>query len=115
VRIGVTGGRDYANPEKVRAALAIFDPWQRSPHTLVEGGARGADAHAHNFALDYGWDIQVFRADWDAYGKAAGPIRNQQMADSGLDVLIAFQGGTGTQDMVSRAKKAGVLVLRVDA
>jgi hypothetical protein len=49
-------------------------------------------------------------------GKAAGPIRNQRMIDEGKpDLVIAFPGGRGTADMVSRAKKAGIPVQEITA
>ncbi len=38
-------------------------------------------------------------------------IRNQQMLDEAKpDMVLAFPGGRGTDDMVSRAEKAGVPV-----
>ena len=41
-----------------------------------------------------------------------GPIRNQRMLDSNpdIEVVVAFDGGTGTADMKKRAKKAGIEV-----
>ena len=55
-----------------------------------------------------------FPADWNSYGKAAGPIRNKQMLDEGKpDVVIAFPGGTGTANMIMQATKAGVKVVKV--
>ena len=48
------------------------------------------------------------------YGKAAGPIRNQQMLDEGKpDVVIAFPGASGTADMINRAGLTNVPVVRV--
>lgn len=45
---------------------------------------------------------------------AAGPIRNQHMLDIGKpDVVLAFPGGRGTEDMIRRAEKAGVPVKRI--
>lgn len=54
-----------------------------------------------------------FPAHWDIHGRAAGPIRNQQMLDEGLpDMVIAFHddiaSSKGTKDMISRAEKNSV-------
>lgn len=58
--------------------------------------------------------IEEYPAEWDKHGKAAGFIRNQDMLDSGVDVVVAFPGGRGTADMVRRARKAGVEVVEID-
>lgn len=81
---------------------------------LVHGGAKGADALAHSEAARRGIRTVVERADWDAYGPAAGPIRNQRMLDQHHpDIVHAFRAdgrSTGTDDMVARSHKAGVTV-----
>lgn len=83
--------------------------------TLIHGAARGADEIAGQIAEDYGDVTTVaFPADWDKHGKAAGPIRNQQMLDAGEPtVVVAFVDkqlalSRGTNDMVARAVKAGI-------
>lgn len=56
-----------------------------------------------------------FPADWAAHGRSAGPLRNARMlAEFKPDVVIAFKGSRGTQDMVSRAEAAGIRVVKVD-
>ena len=50
----------------------------------------------------------VFMAQWDMYGKSAGFRRNQQMIDEGLNLAVAFPGGTGTRDMTNRVKLARI-------
>jgi hypothetical protein len=83
--------------------------------TVIEGGARGADALAASWVRNPGWEGTVeheqYPAEWSLHGKAAGPIRNQEMLDVGKpDVVYAFPGGRGTADMVRRANKAGIEV-----
>jgi hypothetical protein len=57
----------------------------------------------------------VYPADWAKHGRAASPIRNQQMLDEGRpNLVVAFPGGRGTADMVRRARSAGVEVIEVD-
>ena len=59
-------------------------------------------------------NLNVFKADWDKYGKAAGPIRNQEMLDQEPNIVIAFPGGKGTADMVKRAKVVGLKVIELN-
>lgn len=83
---------------------------------IIAGGARGADTLAYDWAVVNWTKYQEFKADWNKHKKAAGPIRNQQMLDEGRpELVIAFPGGSGTADMVRRAKKAGVRVIEVQA
>jgi predicted Rossmann-fold nucleotide-binding protein len=123
VRILVCGGRDYGykwkDNKKVRD-LAIFNKAidvvkVLNPTLVIHGGATGADEIAPEVARVLDIPVMRFPADWNTYHKAAGPIRNQQMLDEGKpDLVVAFPGGTGTADMVRRAKKAGVKVLEIE-
>jgi hypothetical protein len=56
--------------------------------------------------------VEIESANWDKYGKAAGGIRNQQMLDENeIDTAVAFPGGTGTKDMIKKARKAGICTI----
>ena len=76
---------------------------------LVCGMARGVDQQAHAWATIIGLPIKEFPANWDAYGRGAGPRRNRQMAEY-ADALIALPGGAGTKNMVEEARKLGLLI-----
>lgn len=79
---------------------------------LIQGGARGADRSAAECARGLGIKVVTVPADWRTHGKAAGPIRNQRMIDDFKpDLVLAFPGGRGTADMVSRARAAGIEVI----
>jgi DNA-binding MurR/RpiR family transcriptional regulator len=74
--------------------------------------------HSHNEHPDHPrFEHLSYPADWEAYGKAAGPIRNQRMLDEGKpDLVIAFSDlptTSGTYDMIKRAKAAGIPVYLV--
>jgi hypothetical protein len=106
----VCGGRDYEDSRTIWRTLDEVR-WKRGIAKIKHGGCRtGADAIAHGWAEKYGIPVEVFDADWEAHGKAAGPMRNQKMADSGADGCIAFPGGRGTADMIRRAEAAGIPV-----
>lgn len=129
-RVLVCGGRDYARvaiegdtvdaKRAVRQAARLIRVLNAAVDRLymdelIHGGGTGADEAAANWAASVGLPTQVYRANWTAHGRAAGPIRNQQMIDEGMpDVVIAFPGGNGTADMVRRAEAAGITVHRID-
>ncbi len=116
-RVLVCGGRDYRNRTRVVEVLDLIhdaDPISM----LLHGGASGADRFAEWWALthrDYeSIACLAFDAEWSKHGRAAGPIRNARMLEEGKpDLVVAFPGGRGTQDMVTRAKVAGVPVHEV--
>ena len=113
IRIAVTGGRDYHNQKVVYDALnatqAAVDA-VGAKMFLVVGDATGADALARQWASENlpREDWKCFPADWDRYGKRAGPIRNRDMLISGIHKLCAFPGGDGTADMTRICKNVGI-------
>lgn len=78
---------------------------------VVSGAARGADSLGELFAKENNIPVKQFPADWNAHGRAAGPIRNRQMAEY-ADVLIAFWDGKspGTKNMIETMLKKGKIV-----
>jgi hypothetical protein len=85
-----------------------------SDTVIISGAATGADTAAIDWAVVNWCQFLEFPADWKKLGPSAGPIRNQRMIDEGKpDLVLAFPGGTGTADMVRRAKAAGIKVREV--
>lgn len=84
---------------------------------VICGGATGADECGRQWALSKSIPVKIFPADWQQHGKAAGPIRNRQMADY-AERLVAFWDGEskGTKNMIDEARKRGleVIVRRID-
>lgn len=103
--------------EFAHANSAFFNPddnWLPADIHVISGGATGADSAAIDWAVVNWCTFDEYKADWDRYGKRAGFIRNQQMLDEGKpDIVMAFPGGNGTNDMVSKARMAGVKVINV--
>lgn len=112
MRVIVCGGRDYCNKEVIRKHLEDLK-LEHPDAVIIHGAAPGADSWSGYVAGTLGFRVEVFPADWKKYGKAAGPIRNQQMLDSGADLVIAFPGGRGTDNMITKATNAGVEVKKV--
>lgn len=131
MRILVCGGRNFANPkatdeyrflmkeldkiaEEFSKEYNPYDNWLPTDIVIINGRGRGVDSASSDWAVVNYAQLKEYPADWDTHGKAAGFIRNQQMLDKGKpDLVIAFPGGTGTADMVRRAKKAGIEVREV--
>ena len=115
LRVLVCGGRDYQNSDIAYQALDwIKLHWGIA--TIIYGGASGADELGVGWAEHRCVSAELYRADWNAHGKAAGPIRNQRMIDEGRpNFVVAFPGGRGTADMINRARKARIRVMEIPA
>lgn len=79
---------------------------------IVSGHATGADSLGERYSAERGLQCELHPADWSK-GRAAGPIRNAEMA-SIADALIAFpkvgEANRGTNNMINLAKSKGLLV-----
>lgn len=111
MRVLVCGGRGFVPDTGAFDALATRIGRN---DVIIHGCARGADEFANDFAVTYGIAVERYPAEWKKYGRAAGAIRNQKMLDEGRpDLVIAFPGGRGTEDMIKRALKARVRLVIV--
>jgi hypothetical protein len=105
--IAVVGSRDFQDYALLCCTLDKIRA--RYPDcTLVSGGAQGADTLASQYSQEHGIPIRVFWADWNRYGKAAGPIRNREIVEA-ADIVVAFWDGKsrGTKSTISIAKSWG--------
>lgn len=125
MRVLVCGGRDYGDYLRLKDILDDVareysihynpdDNWLPTDITIISGKAKGADQMAIDWAVVNYASFEEYPAQWEIYGRRAGPIRNQQMLEEGKpDLVIAFPGGTGTAHMVKISKKAGIPVREV--
>ncbi len=109
ITVLVRGGRDYADRERVFQVLDQLQS-ERPIKAIIHGAASGADRLAGEWARGR-LKAEIARpANWRLHGKAAGPIRNSEMLLLKPDMVVAFPGGRGTQDMINQAKRAGIEV-----
>lgn len=115
IRVIIAGGRDFHDYRRLRAFMNCLLKPISEPVEIISGGANGADSLGERYAKEYGYTLKRFPADWNKYGKAAGPIRNREMALYAAEetgVLVAFWDGAsrGTQNMIARAEECGLKV-----
>jgi hypothetical protein len=132
-RVLITGSRDWDKPEAITKALDLMhqamveanskriDTVTLEPElywfTLVHGACpTGADKIADDWGKEKGVRIERHPAQWNEHGKAAGPIRNQQMVDKGALVVLGFPRGQskGTRGCLKMATDAGLLVYELE-
>ena len=119
----IAGSRDFGikHFSNYRTCLDTFEstmneiPWNITQ--VLSGGARGADTLGEMWASSNSVPLTRYPAQWTSFGKAAGYIRNEEMAKN-AEALIAFWDGEskGTKHMIDTAKKRGLTihVMRTD-
>ena len=107
MKLIIAGSRTITDAAALMDALSAC-PWS-TPSEIVSGGARGVDELGELLAGKLLIPVARFPADWNTHGKAAGFIRNRQMAKY-ADALLAVWDGTsrGTLNMIQEATKAGI-------
>jgi hypothetical protein len=114
MKILVCGDREWKSRETILNKLKKYG----KDTIVVHGDCRGADRIGASVAEElFTKKPLAYPAQWDKYGKAAGPKRNQQMLDENPDirVVLAFHNNIkeskGTKDMIRRASKVpGIIV-----
>jgi len=112
IRLVIAGGRDIDESLAVTIINeAMIDLGLVACVNVVEivhGGCRtGVDAAvAKHFERVV--PMKVFPADWDMHGKAAGSIRNAQMAEYADELLLVWDGKSrGSASMKREMEKRG--------
>ncbi len=98
----IAGGRDFND---YKLLCEYMEELGAGVTEIVCGMARGADLLGKRWADENNIPVKEFPADWKTHGKAAGHIRNKEMAKY-ADTLVAFWDGEsrGTKNMIERAR-----------
>lgn len=114
IRVIIAGTRTFDDYELLRRTMCeLFGRIPASQLEIVSGHCpSGADLLGEQFAMRNHMKLTLFPAEWDTYGKAAGPIRNRQMAEyaapDGYCVVFWDGKSRGSQNMITEASKAGI-------
>jgi hypothetical protein len=111
MRIAITGDRYWTKRAVIQRALATLNPVE---DFVVLGDAKGADSIAQAACAKLKLRHRIKIAQWDLYGRAAGPIRNRAMLDENVDEVWYFHDdlsqSRGTANMVTQARRRGIPV-----
>ncbi len=104
----IAGGRNFSDYQllAMKAAAFIAEHCNGQTPVVISGHARGADSLGEQFAREYELPYDLFIANWDKYGRAAGPIRNREMAEVADGAVIFWDGESrGTRSMIALLHK----------
>ena len=105
-KVIIAGGRDFSDYEFLKLTMDHLLSNITSEIGIVCGMAKGADLLGKRYANEKGYKVFCFPADWSSFGKSAGFVRNEEMAQN-ADALVAFWNGNsrGTQHMIKTAER----------
>lgn len=117
----VCGSRTINNSEWIFSEIEKYiseSNLQYSDIHIIEGEASGVDKISKQFAQSKNIPVIEMKADWKAYGRAAGPIRNEQMVRLCDQCLILWDGKSrGTKndiDLCDKYNKSNKIVIYKD-
>ena len=99
----VAGSRGFQNYKLLESEL---DKIQDQISEIVCGEAKGADTFGRIYGESHNIKVSSFPADWQRYGKAAGYMRNKEMAEYAHKAIVFWDGASpGSKDMITKMKE----------
>jgi len=106
----VAGGRDFSDYALLKKSLDNILSTLNDV-CIISGGARGADKLGERCAKENSYPLEVFEAEGDTYGKAAGYKRNERMAAHSRYCVVFWDSKSiGSGHMITIAKRYGLKV-----
>lgn len=82
---------------------------------VISGTATGGDMVGEIWARMYDINIKRFPANWKKFGKAAGSIRNEEMAiECDAGIVIIENESSGSMNMIKNLEKHKKPYIRID-
>jgi hypothetical protein len=111
MKVIVAGTRTITDYNVVSEAIKLF-PYDIKE--IVSGKAKGVDNLGEEFASNNDIDVKLFPADWEKYGRCAGPMRNKQMAEYADGLVLIWDGKSkGSSNMLQEAKKKDLVIVEI--
>jgi len=105
MKILIAGSRTVTDINILLKAIELSNYNITSEDEIVSGGAKGVDTLAEIYAKDKNIPITIFKPDWNKYGKAAGVLRNCEMAKYCDIGIVIHNGSRGSMNMIKNLIK----------
>lgn len=106
IKLIVAGSRDFTDYRLLRSRLDFYLLGKKDITTIISGCCRGADHMGEAYANHNAMPLIKMPAEWDKYGDAAGPIRNEEMAKIATHcVVFCSENSKGSKNMIELANR----------
>lgn len=119
MKLAIVGSRNFHDYDSfLKNVNEVLISWNVSLYhfdEIVSGGASGTDTLAEKLSTTYNITMKIFPAEWNIYGRAAGPTRNSQIVNYS-DFMIAFvaKDSVGTLDSIRKAQQKRIPLVIVN-
>jgi len=111
IKVVIAGSRTFNDYELLKTKMdAILQ--NQTEVEIVSGTAYGADQLGERYAQERGYPVKRFPAQWEKFGRRAGYLRNEEMANYASHVVVFTNGSKGSQHMIDISTRLG-LPLRI--
>lgn len=110
-KVIIAGSRDFSDYELLKKVCDHMLSLKKDTNdiVIVSGCARGADTLGERYAKERGFEVERHPANWEKDGKAAGILRNTEMATVSHACICFWDGvSRGTKNMIDTATKFGL-------
>lgn len=107
MKLIIAGSRTLnVSPMFIQESCLFFLKHISSVEFISGGCPTGIDNSVKYMTKVHAFKYKEFPADWDQYGKAAGPIRNKEMAEYADALLLIWDGSSkGSANMKKEMQK----------
>ncbi len=118
-KIAIGGCRNFHNYTFFKKYVDIYlsDIKCTGDIAIISGHCSGTDVLAERYARENNYPLEIYPAQWQKFGRSAGPKRNEIMVKN-CDYVIAFWDGKsrGTKNLIDNALKYNKLlkIKRID-
>ena len=105
-KVIIAGGRDFSDYDLLKVKMNRILSNITDEIVIISGTARGADSLGEKYATEMGYKLEQYPANWNKYGKRAGYLRNEQMADVAHACVCFWDSKSkGTKHMIDLANQ----------
>ncbi len=109
MKVIIAGSREFKDYEFLKQKLDYLLQYVKDEIEIVSGTANGADRLGERYAIERGYRIAHFPADWNQFPRVAGFMRNEDMAKYANACVVFWKNKSkGSGHMISMAKKYNI-------